>query len=191
MSLAGSQSTHGLGSDPGFHKAAPTLSSKSQRGFLEPSCDHLKDISAGVQHPKAACLLIDYPPALRPPLEGTESWSPLFASCLLSTVFSEGCCLEPSRIPIAPSLHLTLVFPGSSGSRRREPFIMPFGPAPSWAIPEFSPASYWGSSARGSTQWRYTGIRHMWPESHVDTHRTLEISFSEEHTCQEGAFLQK
>lgn len=45
-----------------------------------------------------------------------------------------------------------------------------------------------GGQSHVCFQWRYTGIRRS--ESHVNTHRTLEISFSEEHTCQEGLFFE-
>lgn len=194
MPLAGSQTPHGLGSDSGLHKAAPNLSSKSQRSSLEPSCAHPKDISAGMQHPKAACLLLDYPPALWPPLEGTESWPPLFAFCVWEHCVFRGCCLELSRIPIEPSLHLTLwtflallvLREGSTSPYHLS--LLPPTPSGCWAMPEFSPATYWGSSTRGSTRWRCTGTRRS--KSHVNTHRTLEISFSEEHTCQEGLFFE-
>lgn len=45
-----------------------------------------------------------------------------------------------------------------------------------------------GGQSHMCFQGRYTGFRRS--ESHVNPHRTLEISFSEEHTCQEGLFFE-
>lgn len=57
-------------------------------------------------------------------------------------------------------------------------------------MPEFSPSLLLceGPVQEAAITGGYTGMRLSDPD--VDTHRTLEISFNEDHTCQEGLFFK-